>query len=310
VRRILAVLALVPVLAACGAASDPAAEGIESRSVSLAHDTGTLELEAVPERVVTTSDEVTELVVALGLKPVGAGSTRVDATAADPWAGYYVDPAQLGEPRFVGGAETNLEAVAAVRPDLVVHGADDDIATDLAGVAPTAVFDTAAPGSWQKALTALGAATDRADRARQVVDRYEAEVVKARTDLAPVVDRTPRVAVIYPEYRGGTDNYLFDANFALAEVVPQLGFTLAGSPKAEEAFPGVRSISAELYPTIEADLILALGTRPWQQTRSANVLDSLEIPVVGVALDDGQPASGPLTSPVLLERYVEVLTSS
>ncbi|MGL5927471.1 MAG: ABC transporter substrate-binding protein, partial [Dermatophilaceae bacterium] len=304
-----AVVALLPLLVGCAATADsPDGEATTTRATSLTHDAGTLDLDDVPERVVTTSDEVTELVVALGMKPVGAGSTRVDATAADPWAGYYVDRARLGEPRFVGGAETNHEAVAASRPDLVVHGADDEVAEDLGRIAPTAVFDTTAPGSWQKALTALGAATGREDRAREVIDGYEKQVAAARTELAAVVDRTPRVAVIYPEYRGGTDNYLFDADFALAEVVPQLGFTLAGSPKAEEAFPGVRSISAELYPTIDADLILALGTRPWQQTRSAAVLGSLDVPVVGVTLDDGQPAAGPLTSPVLLDRYVEALT--
>ncbi|MGL5863504.1 MAG: ABC transporter substrate-binding protein, partial [Phycicoccus sp.] len=305
-RRAVAVLAVLPLLVGCGAATDPPRdEATTARAVNLVHDTGTLDLDASPERIVTTSDEVTELVIALGIKPVGAGSTRVDATAADPWAGYYVDKARLGEPRFVGGADTNREAVAAARPDLVVHGADDEIVEDLGRIAPTAVFDTTAPGSWQKALAALGAATGRADRAREVIADYEKEVAAARTELAEVVDRTPRVAVIYPEYRGGTDNYLFDADFALAEVVPQLGFTLAGSPKAEPAFPGVRSISAELYPTIDADLILALGVRPWQQTRSAKVLGSLDLPVVGVTLDDGQPAAGPLTSPALLDRYVE-----
>jgi hypothetical protein len=45
------------------------------------------------------------------------------------------------------------------------------------------------------------------------------------------------------------------------------------------------SISTELYSTIEADAILALGTRPWQETSSGQVLAALEVPVLGVPLD-------------------------
>ncbi len=89
--------------------------------------------------------------------------------------------------------------------------------------------------------------------------------------------------------------------FALAAVVPDLGFSLAGSDPAEDALPGVQQISSG------ADVLLALGTVPWQETTSEPTLSTLPIPVVAVPLDAGQPSAGPLTSPALLERCVTAL---
>lgn len=309
VRR-LAVLAAAGALTttACGA-EDPSAPppSASDAPVELRHDTGTLTLDAAPVRIVTTTDETTELVVALGLQPVGIGSTRVAPTDGGRLEGYYIPAERLGDPQYVGGEQVSLEAVAALAPDLVVHGADDETAADLAELAPTAVFDVQAPGAWEAAVGALGAATGRGDRADEAVGGYRAVVEEARAALAPVAARYPRIAVIYPEYRGGTDNYVFGEEFALASAVPDLGFQLAGSPRAADAFPGVQTISTELYSTIEADLLLALGTVPWQETSSAVVLDGLAVPVVGVPLDAGQPSAGPLTSPELVTAYRDAL---
>ncbi|HYO36543.1 MAG TPA: ABC transporter substrate-binding protein [Geodermatophilus sp.] len=302
------------VLGACSDTSDTSGAGTGGQAaagaaVEVAHDTGTLTLAGPATRIVTTSDETTELVVALGLQPVGSGSTRVDPLAEDPFASYYIEAGRLGDPAFVGGSELELEAIAALGPDLVVHGFDDEVDERLAGIAPTAVYDVTVPGAWEEALPQLGVATGRQDRAEEVVQGYRDAVRDAGRQLEPVVAAHPRVGVVYPQYRGGADNYLFGEEFALAAVVPELGFELAGSDLAEDAFPGVQQISSEVYSSIEADLLLALGTVPWQETTSAPTLSALTIPVLPVPLEDGQPSAGPLTSPALLDRYLTALRS-
>lgn len=307
--------ALLTAVTACsGDDADPAsgATGADGsgEQIEVTHDLGTLALDGEVTRVVTTSDETTELVVALGLQPVGIASTRIDTTSASPLEGYYLPADRLGEPEIVGGEEVDVEQVAVLEPDLVVHGSEDGQVDALSGVAPTVVFDVQAPGAWERALAELGEATGRAEQAESVTGDYAAAVAAAREELAPVASRYPRIGVIYPQYRGGADNYLFDEDFALASVIPQLGFELAGSDRAEEAFPGVQQISAEAYSSIQADLLLALGTEPWQETTSAPVLEVLPVPVLGVALDDGQPSTGPITSPALLERYVAALQAA
>jgi hypothetical protein len=102
----------VPLLTAAlvlGACSDTSGSGTDGQAapggaLEIPHDTGTLTLEGPATRIVTTSDETTELVVALGLQPVGAGSTRVDPLVEDPFAGYYIDSDRLGDPQFLGAA--------------------------------------------------------------------------------------------------------------------------------------------------------------------------------------------------------------
>lgn len=46
----------------------------------------------------------------------------------------------------------------------------------------------------------------------------------------------------------------------------------------------------------------------WSETASGLILASLDVPVLGVFVDGTRPSSGPLTSAVLLSRYVEALT--
>jgi iron complex transport system substrate-binding protein len=306
--RSLTLLILPLALVACsGDAEGSTAETDAGDGLRISHDVGTSTLDRPAARIVTTSDETTELVVALGLQPTGAGSTRVDPTSADPFDGYYIEADRLGDPEFVGGSEPHLESISALEPDLIVHGSDDEIVDRLGSIAPTVVFDVQQPGAWQRALGELGTATGREGQAERVVQEYEDVVAAARGVLAPVVTRYPTVGVIYPEYRGGAENYLFGEEFALASVLPELGFGLGGSSLAEDAFPGVQQISSEVYSSIEADLLLALGTVSWQETSSAPTLSALSVPVLAVPLDDGQPAAGPLTSPALIERYVAAL---
>jgi hypothetical protein len=128
------------------------------------------------------------------------------------------------------------------------------------------VYDVTVPGVWQEAFVRLGRGLEREQRARDAVDAYAAEVALTKTRLAPVVARAPRITVIYPNYRGGGENFVFDAQFALAEVFVQLGFGLVGIEKAAEAFPGVGSISLERLGDFETDTIIALGPVDWRET--------------------------------------------
>lgn len=286
------------------AAAAPAGDAAAA-PVTIADDLGAVEVPAAVTRVVTTSDETTELLVALGIEPVGIASTRVDTTAAgdERFDDYYLSEGQLGDAAFVGGESLNFEAIAALEPDLIVHGGQDDSVDVLRDIAATAVYDIQVPGAWQTALTQLGEATGTAEQATRIIADYERAVDDAAAELEPVVEQAPRLSVIYPNYRGGDENFVFDAEFALAAVVPALGFELVGAETAEAAFPGVFAISPERYPDLAAvtDTIVAVSTEDWRDTPSATVLSAVDVPVVGVLLDEGRPSTGPLSAPAYLE---------
>lgn len=279
------------------------------RGTSIADDRGDVALDSVPSRIVTTGEEATELVVALGIKPVGVGSSRVDATKANPLEGYYLEPGQLGTPAYIGPDPFNFEAVAALEPDLIVHYFDDANVATFEDIAPTVVFDVQAPGTWQEAVRRLGRGLGREQKAAASIAAFDEALTDAQGKLAEVVSQAPRITVTYPNYRGGSDNYLFDADFALAEVFVKLGFELVGIEKAAPVFPGVGTISTELYGTIETDTVVAIGPVDWTTTPSGPFLATVDAPVLGVIIDENWPAAGPLTSVTVLERYVAALTA-
>lgn len=120
-RSFLAGLGVVGMLTACGSDTNVPASLAGSRV--LVDDRGEIRLDAVPQRIVTIYEESTELIVALGLKPVGTGSNRLATTdPARVFDGYYLTPEQIGTPTFVGSGPFNLEAIAALEPDLILPG--------------------------------------------------------------------------------------------------------------------------------------------------------------------------------------------
>ncbi|MDQ3761501.1 MAG: ABC transporter substrate-binding protein [Actinomycetota bacterium] len=197
-----------------------------------------------------------------------------------------------------------LEAITALKPDLIFYYLPDD-ADKLARIAPTVVYDVTVPGGWQRALHQLGAGTDRDRQAADAIEAFGAELGSARRRLAPVVSTAPRISVIYLNYRGSTNTYVFGREFALAQLFPRSRVQLVGIEEAAPAFSGVGMISPELLGGI--DTIIAVGPVDWTKTASAPILSSLDVPVLGVKVDEIRPSAGPLSSPQLLRGYVEVL---
>src|SRR3712207_691603 len=121
----LAVLALCGGLAACGGSGDDgSAPVVEPSSASgafpltIENEFGTTEIPAEPQRVVTVGFNDQDFVLALGVTPVGERENlgEYDATTR-PWAEELLPAEDIPT---VGGQEINLEAVAALEPDLIV----------------------------------------------------------------------------------------------------------------------------------------------------------------------------------------------
>ncbi len=311
-RRFLSGLAALGVLGGCAEGGDGAQAGAAPTPTApgrvISDDRGDHRFDQIPTRIVTTGEESTELLVALGLQPVGAGSSRVDATKGDAaFTDYYLTPSQLGSPKYVGIGPFNLEAITALDPDLIIHyGADENVGP-LEKVAPTVIYDVTVPGAWQEALRRLGAGLGREQQATAAIEAYEAALAAARERLVPVIAKVPRISVIYPNYRGGADNFVFGRDFALAELISALGFALVGIEKTTPDFPGVGSLATERLGDIDADAIIALSPIDLTKTASGPVLSALGTPVLWVPIDDRAPASGPLTNTAYLTRYADAL---
>src|SRR5574339_224502 len=117
---ILLTIIMLLVLAACGGTKDKNTAKknkpkTKDKSYTIEHAMGTETLEKTPERIVILTNEGTEALLALGVKPVGA----VQSWTGDPWYEHIAD--QMKDVEVVGlESQVNVEAIAALQPDLII----------------------------------------------------------------------------------------------------------------------------------------------------------------------------------------------
>ncbi|GMA26245.1 ABC transporter substrate-binding protein [Luteimicrobium album] len=185
-------LATAVALAACGtteapsdAATTPGATTAAPSSgpVTVQGERGKVALDAPAQRVVTLEWGFTEDVLALGVTPVG----MADPKGYGDWDTVAPVPSSTAD---VGETvEPNVEAVAALHPDLVVASTDlpAGVTAQLAKRVPVLVLrgsDASDPVAYmRRTITTLGQATGTADRAEQVLAAYDAKIASGKEAL-------------------------------------------------------------------------------------------------------------------------------
>ncbi|WP_099352636.1 ABC transporter substrate-binding protein [Fredinandcohnia onubensis] len=166
----LAVLSLL--LSACGAADNTdkgnnETEGANTYTVE--HAMGTTPISKNPERIVILTNEGTEALLAMGVKPVGA----VRSWIGDPWYDHIED--QMEGIEVVGEeSNVNIEAIAALEPDLIIGNKmrQENIYEQLKAIAPT-VFAEDLRGDWQKNFTLYSKAINKEEEGKKVLAEFE-----------------------------------------------------------------------------------------------------------------------------------------
>ena len=162
-----------------GMGSD-AADGQFPRTVK--HFQGETEIAAAPERVVVISTGQADALLTLGVVPVG--STNGDGADMIPQYLFDAFPekrAELDAVKSVGSRfEPNLEAVAALDPDLILmNSAGKDagkLYSSLAAIAPTVA--TQGTGlHWKEDMLLLADALGKREQAQTWLDEYHADAV-------------------------------------------------------------------------------------------------------------------------------------
>ncbi|PYE20163.1 iron complex transport system substrate-binding protein [Williamsia limnetica] len=267
VAAALTALAVVAV-AACGTDANEEAGG--SAQFTYTDSRGAVvELDQVPTRIVA-SEQAAAALIPLGVTPVGVwgGSSFADSI---PLEGL-----DLSGIESVGQAygEINLEAVAALEPDLIVTGAyagdalggigssDSDIATRLGEVAPIVTVSAQQPSSkildtYQNLARDLGADPNEGAIAQERA-AYDAAVENLKAAIAAKPDLT--AMAISP-----SDQFYIAINEEFPELLDyqEWGLTLISSPVARTENSGSFSpVSWESVGDYQPDLIL-LDTRSY-----------------------------------------------
>jgi iron complex transport system substrate-binding protein len=324
-RLLVPLLAGALLLGACSGSDTETATGSPSgdfEPVSIEHALGTAEITARPERIVTLGMGSAETVIALGEVPVGIeeypwGS---DESGYLPW--IHEELTERGEelpPQIPGGTEINIEAIAALEPDLVLapwSGITQDQYDVLAGIAPTVAYpELPWTIEWQEQIETIGTALGRHDEALDLITGIEQKF----TDTAAA----------QPEYRDVTFSYIYNTGpgtlgvFLRDEqrVAMARGLGLSVDPVVDtlEETEGTDSavIGLENAPLLnESDLLFTFYSDPAnrQQIESQEVYQRIPAVQRGtlVAPEDqpfvtGSSMINPLTVPWAIDRYVPLI---
>lgn len=151
-----------------GTAASASASAVAAEGRTITHAMGETEVPAEPQRVVVLDTPQLDAALALGITPVG--SVRPDEGAAFP---AYLDGTEGMEP--VGTIpEPNLEAIAALRPDLILSSTlrHEDLYDELSAIAPT-VFAEATGAAWKENYLLFADALGRRADAERDLEEYE-----------------------------------------------------------------------------------------------------------------------------------------
>ena len=308
------VLSAVAGLTACGGSEEEAEASATAATdgafpVSIENEFGTTAIEAEPERVVTVGFNDEDFVLALGVTPVGVRELLGDYDAPTrPWAQEQLDGAELPT---VGGEEIDVEAVAALDPDLIIgvySFMDQAVYDQLSGIAPTlAQTDEYADGAtpWQEQTLLTGQALGKDDEAQQLVDDVEGRFDQATSDNPSFAGTSIAVDLTGV----GSGHYLLGRDDLRTQFFSDLGFAVPDTST---------DVSQERLDLLEAD-VLAVNGYDEAEAAADSLFSGLDVVTQGRTVLLGGYSSAvsaalgfgsPLSLPYLIDEVVPALAAA
>ncbi|GIG68230.1 ABC transporter substrate-binding protein [Phytomonospora endophytica] len=247
------------VTTACGAAGQASDEDARKlpAPVSVEHRFGTTTLDTVPERIVTIDLQWTDVMLSMGVEPVGYSVDTLMPETGVPWETIPEGATALS---LTDGVP--VEQILALDPDLVVasFSLTDQATYDLLSArVPTIAgppdADTVIP--WQELVGTAGKILDKTEQATQVVSTVEGQVAATAAELPGLAGKT----FVLAQYVVGDGlTVVADEQDGSSLFFQQLGMTLLPEVKAEGERTGDARIqlSTERIDLLRGDLLAFL----------------------------------------------------
>lgn len=253
------------VLTSCGSggSTDQATAPGEGEQIVVEHAYGTLELEATPERVVTLGLLETDVAVDLGVQPVGMAKFFATPDGVAPWLAPELDqvpPIIDTTTTGANGAELDVEAIAALQPDLIIATTYTQLPKyyeQLSQIAP--VLGPAEEDylqlPWREQTmdiaTALGMEGEAADRIAEV----EAGIAEAAAAHPHIAGHDYTLSLATPDQV----KVMNDPADASVELMNAFGLTFSDTASALPGLgdgSGSAGVSEENIEAVDADIVL------------------------------------------------------
>jgi iron complex transport system substrate-binding protein len=215
---LLALAAAGAVLTGCGTGAPAPTAQEEAGAREVVHALGTTTITGTPERVVVLDSGELDAVTALGVVPVGAVETGGLLEELAATYGFDADDVAV-----VGSiAEPDLEAVAALRPDLILTNAvrHEAIHEQLSALAPT-VQAAELGGVWQENFLLDAEALGMTERAEEILADHERRV----TEIGAAWGDPAATEVAVLRFMGGGEVRAYARGSFVGSVLEDVGFT-------------------------------------------------------------------------------------
>ncbi|MEV7679091.1 iron-siderophore ABC transporter substrate-binding protein [Streptomyces sp. NPDC088341] len=209
---------------------------------------GEVKVAHAPERVVVLDTDALDSAVTLGVTPVGA-TTAVDKA---PFSTYLPADRLKGIKPVGLIAEPNLEAIAALKPDLILSSKvrDEKNYASLSKIAPTVFTDTTGP-TWRENFQLHADALGRTNEAAAVVADYEAHV-KRLTEALGGAAKAKETKVGFVRFVEGADTRLYLNDTFVGSLLKDLQ---VGRPANQDTTGFSLDVSPEQIDKADADVI-------------------------------------------------------
>jgi iron complex transport system substrate-binding protein len=264
------------VLAGCsGSGGDRAGSGSTAPSgaagafpASVTHKFGTTTVPAAPQRVVSLGYTDQDAILALGVVPVAIREfTGNKPSATWDWA---QDELQGQQPQVLPVGDVGTEAIAALRPDLIVGisaGLTQEQYDTYSKIAPTIAqpsgfVDYGTP--WQDATRLTGQVLGRPAEAEKLISDLEARFAQAKQQHPALQGRT--VAGVRPSTADNASFFVWGSQDLRARFFESLGMTIPAEFDQLAGSNFYATISTEEIGTLNAVDSIVLITASDQET--------------------------------------------
>ncbi|QMU95886.1 iron-siderophore ABC transporter substrate-binding protein [Microbacterium esteraromaticum] len=257
-------LALAASLSACAASAEPAQSPETSAQsadfpVTITHAMGETVIPEQPKRVVALDPSYSDAALLLDAELVGYVDYRQDAE--QPFADYLGDVTEAtADSVSVGSiAEPDLEAIAALKPDLIISAKvrQEALYPQLSQIAPTVFSESTGP-TWKENVVLLGEALGKKEKAEKAVAAYEE---RAAAVGEAILAENPDLSVTLIRFSGGDTARLYSSDSFIGEILTDMGL-----PRPESAPDTTESIFVDISPEnildVDSGLILVSTWAP------------------------------------------------
>ncbi|WP_192703475.1 ABC transporter substrate-binding protein [Paenibacillus sp. OAS669] len=210
---------------------------------SIQHAMGETKITGKPSRVVVLTNEGTEVLLSLGIKPVGA----VKSWSGSPF--YDHIKKDLEGVEVVGDEnQPNLEAIAKLKPDLIIGNKlrQEKVYAQLSAIAPT-VFSEKINADWQKNFKLYAEALNKKAEGDQLLAKLDQRIAEFKSKAGDKLNMKVSLVRFIP---GKTRLYYNDTFAGL--MLKKIGFQ---RPQAQNKETFADEINKERIPDMEGDIL-------------------------------------------------------